>query len=391
MFFQRASSITAITVFLGFLCSTFGQNTDAKPSDLPAKSQVGFSESMPYVPRDLPDVGKPVKAKKGAKNDNETSPIQNLTPSADRLLTIPVSVFTNNAAFLSGLQAADFSVFLQDKTVRVVSVEKYKSPLNIILLLDMSPSTDAQAKQMKLLANQVVEALQPEDQIMVAGFSNKLTVTTEFSSDRALIMKGLEKLKIGDGTSIYDNLTELIIKHKNGISGRTAIVLFTDGVDTTSRTSTYKMSLVAAEKSNITIYPVFFDTFEAFSKKPVTRIVLMPGAVAAGAGLIIMPPNGPISLPRNIAGPGMSKKEYDTGRYYLTDLLLSSGGRPIIAKDVLANNTKEMSSIPQELRMQYQLTFKLPDDRKQGERYQLKVRVNLPNLTVLTKGSYIEN
>lgn len=391
MVFQRTSSIPVITIFLASVCSTFGQNTDAKPADVSTKSPATFSESLPYVPRDLPDIAKRVKQKGDTKNATAPSPSPSATPVMDRSVTIPVSVFNSNAAFIGGLQAPDFKVFLQDKEVPVISVEKYKAPLNLILFLDMSASTETQVKQMKSLANQIVEVIQPEDKVMVAGFSDKLTVTTEFTNDRNLITKGIEKLKIGNGTSIYDKLTELIKRQPNYGLNRTAIILFTDGVDTTSVTSSYKASLIEAEKSNITIYPVFIDTFEAVSKQPVTRVVMMPGTIMAGAGAIMMPPSGPISLPSNISGPGLSKKEYDTGRYYLTDLLLLSGGRPVIAKDVLANNTKEMTSIPQELRMQYQLTFKLPEDRKLGERYQLKVRVNLPNFTVLTKGSYIEN
>lgn len=392
MVFRLSSSLPVIALFFSGFCSTFGQTTDTKPADLSTKLRVTFSESMPYVPRDLPELGRRIKEKKDAKKETETGRSQNAATITNRLVTIPVSVFTNNWAFLGGLQASDFKVILHDKEIPVASVEKYKSPLNLILLLDMSASAEAQVKQMKSLANQIVEAIQPDDKIMVAGFSEKLTVTAEFTNDRNLISKAIQKLKMGNGTSIYDKLTELINKHLIGISEKTAIILFTDGVDTTSTAATYKTSLVEAEKSNITIYPVFFDTFEAMSKKPVTQIVMMPGTIAAGAGTIIMPPSGPISLPSNIPGGiGMSKKEYDIGRYFLTDLLLLSGGRPIIAKDVLANNTKEMSSIPQELRMQYQLTFKLPEDRKLGERYQLKVRVNLPNLTVLTKGSYIEN
>lgn len=391
MVFQRTSSIPIVTLLLSSLCSAFGQNTDAKPADLSTKSPATFSESMSYVPRVLPEGAKRVKEKKEPKKEAELSPSPSTTPITDRSTTISVSVFSSNAAFIGGLQTGDFKVFLQDKEIPIVSVEKNKSPLNLVLFLDMSASTETQAKQMKSLANQVVEALQPEDKIMVAGFSEKLTVAAEFTNDRNLISKAIQKLKMGSGTSIYDRLTELINKHLNGVSEKTAIILFSDGVDTTSTAATYKTSLIEAEKSNITIYPVFFDTFEAMSKQSATRIVMMPGTIAAGAGTIIVPPGGPISLPSNIQGPGQSKKEYDTGRYYLTDLLLLSGGRPIIAKDVLANNTKEMASVPQELRMQYHLTFKLPEDRKQGERYQLKVRVNLPNVTVLTKGSYFEN
>lgn len=388
---QGASSLTAIPIVLICFFSTPGQNPGPRPTVLPTTAQVGYSESIPYVPRDLPEAGPRIKEKWDSQKQADAGSDPGMDRSSDRFVTVQVSVFDGASGFVGGLKAGDFKVFLQEKEVRVVSVDQNESPIDLVLMLDMSASTVSEINQIKLLANQVVEAVRPEDRIMVAGFSEKLTVSTDFTNDRNLISSAIQKLKKGNGTSIYDRLVEIIAKLRGNIPNRTAIIIFTDGVDTTSKSASYKTSLIEAEKSNITVYPVFFDTYEAVSKLPATLVVMVPGTLATADGLIVGPTIGRMPVPSNVPVPGMSKKEYDIGRYFLTDLLLLSGGRPITAKHVLANGTKEMSGIPQELRLQYRLTFKLPEDLKRGERYQLKVRVNAPKLTVLTKGSYIEN
>src|SRR5207249_10982517 len=47
----------------------------------------------------------------------------------------------------------------------------------------------------------------------------------------------------------------------NRIEGRKAVVLFTDGVDTTSKRATYESTLGDAEELDALIYPVEYDTY----------------------------------------------------------------------------------------------------------------------------------
>ena len=64
----------------------------------------------------------------------------------------------------------------------------------------------------------------------------------------------------GGGTKLYDALDLVIKQRLNQVKGRKAIVLFTDGVDTTSKRASYQSTLGEAEELDAMIYPIQYDT-----------------------------------------------------------------------------------------------------------------------------------
>ncbi len=56
-------------------------------------------------------------------------------------------------------------------------------------------------------------------------------------------------------------MDQVINQHLVHIQGRKAIVLFTDGVDTTSRRVSYEDNIRDAEELDALLYPVQFDTY----------------------------------------------------------------------------------------------------------------------------------
>ena len=297
-------------------------------------------------------------------------------------LTIPVGVFANNAKAKIALEARDFKIFVDDKEVEIVSVETRNEPLNVILLIDTSPSADTQLKTAKALALRIVEKLEPDDKVMVLGFNQELKTYTQLTSDRKELAKGIGRLSMGSGTSLYNAIARIFEKELANMHGPTVLLVVTDGVDTTSTKASYESSLIAAEKTNTTVFPIYFDTFAASQSRTLSGRVL----VGVPSGLILP---GVIGSPiRNARGT--LKEEYELGRSYLTDLVFLSGGRPVRGDELAPGKMESLDSIPAEIKSRYYLTFRLASGGKPGDRHRIKVRVNKPDLTVLAKGSYIE-
>src|SRR6185369_17150571 len=61
---------------------------------------------------------------------------------------------------------------------------------------------------------------------------------------------------------LYDAMENVMQKHLRRISGRKAIVLFTDGVDATSNHATYDSTVRTAEELDALIYPILYDTYD---------------------------------------------------------------------------------------------------------------------------------
>ncbi|HLM02274.1 MAG TPA: VWA domain-containing protein, partial [Pyrinomonadaceae bacterium] len=159
-------------------------------------------------------------------------------------------------------------------------------------------------------------------------------------------------------------------KRLSKIEGRKAIVLFTDGVDTTSYKANYDSTVIEAEESEAMIFPIYYNTFFD-SRGGISSPFPFPGQ----GGILI--------------GRGNSAEDYALGKKYLEDLADSTGGRVFRPEATPGGLTRAFEGIAEELRRQYNIGYYPQKEGKAGERRQLKVRVNRPNLVVRARDSYI--
>ena len=96
---------------------------------------------------------------------------------------------------------------------------------------------------------------------MVVSFSDRIRVLSQPTNDRHALRNAIRMTEPGSGTRLYDAVDMIINEHFNRIEGRKAIVLFTDGVDTTSKRASYESTVRDAEELDALIYPVEFDTY----------------------------------------------------------------------------------------------------------------------------------
>jgi hypothetical protein len=157
------------------------------------------------------------------------------------------------------------------------------------------------------------------------------------------------------------------------------VLILTDGVDTTSRKTKYPEALVAAEKTDATVFPIYLDTFTAAPRVRVrgTNIGSLPWDLQQ------------VLNSARFSLPGDSEAEYALGRLYLNDLVYLSGGRAVDAKLLLEGKAKVATNIADELRQQYYVTFMPVGSAYLGQRKHIKVRVDRPNLAVIARGSYV--
>ena len=334
-----------------------------------AQSPDGFSESVPYRPRVF-------------ENTKDQKPASASGPMVleSRPITIPVSVLDAGGRVVTDLTRQDFKILIDGPEAQIVSIETRQEPLNVVIVIDVSASGEMEQDSVRRITSGLVDQFGDKDRFMVAKFSDRLTILSELTSNRDRVRIALRKLNRNNGTALYDAIGDLYEKHLATLTGRTVVILVTDGVDTGSRRS-YSESLAIAEKANASIYPIYLDTYETAvsgrSSRP-TRLVGWESAVATGisgaiASELVVPDKVKLRI----------RELYDVGKLYLNDLVFLSGGRAIPAK------ATQILSIADEVRQQYYVTFIPKSKSSIGQRRHLKVRVARPNVAVLARGSYI--
>jgi VWFA-related protein len=310
---------------------------------------------------------------------------------------MPVSVLDRDGRFVSGLQQRDFQIFENNVQQKVEYFASVETPFTVVMLLDVSPSTQWKIEDIQNAAITFVDQLRPTDKVMVIAFDEKVHVLTRPTSNRMELRNAIRRTEMGDGTSLYEAVDFAINQQLSQIQGRKAVVLFTDGVDTTSRHASYQSTLADVEESEGLFYTIRYDTSAdnggggwgggGGSYPP------MGGGWGRVAGIVLggggYPPvggrrGGGWGRGRN----GSSSGEYATGKAYLEALAQDSGGREFEAAS-LQNLDAAFSGIAEELRRQYSIGYYPETVGAVGERRSIRIRVARPNVVVRAKNSYI--
>ena len=324
---------------------------------------------------------KPADADDGIVNEAKISP-DGETVEGDvirfdtSLVTVPVSVMDRSGRYVPLLSRKNFQIFENGVEQKIAYFATTNSPFTVVLLIDTSGSTQFRLDDIQDAAINFVEKLKPSDSVMVMSFDDRIDVLCEATTDRNTITKAIRRTRTGGGTRLYDAVQDILTKQLKTITGRKAVVLFTDGVDTTSRRASYDSTIRLAEESDAPIYSVDYDTSG-------TGTLGIPGGIPGGRGTILGLP-----LPRPTSRGGATPGDYRRAVRYLHALSDKTGGR-FYSGDSLFGIAQAFTWIAEELGRQYSIGYYPTSAGKEGERRQIKVKTTEAGLVVKARDSYI--
>ncbi|HEU4933416.1 MAG TPA: VWA domain-containing protein [Pyrinomonadaceae bacterium] len=295
------------------------------------------------------------------------------------LVMVPVTVMDRSGRYVPLLRRENFRIQENGIDQKIAYFATTDSPFSVVLLIDTSGSTEFRLRDIQDAAIKFVDKLKPADKVMVMSFDDRIEVECKATTDRDAITKAIRNTRGGGGTRLYDAVEDILKKQLKTIEGRKAVVLFTDGVDTTSRRASYDSTLRLAEESDAQIYSVDYDTSGRGSV--MSNGIPMPGGRGTIFGLPIPTPG----IPGTAGGmPG----DYKRAVAYLHALSDRTGGR-FYSGDSLFGIDQAFTWIAEELGRQYSLGYYPSVAGKDGERRLIKVKMTEANLVVKSRDSYI--
>lgn len=173
------------------------------------------------------------------------------------LVNVNFSATDSRGRMVPGLTAKDFSVE-EDGEVQTVTLfaREQELPLTLALLIDVSPSVGPFFAAEKRTAAAFLESvLGRRDLALVIAFDHAVTLAQDYTDDLPSLKKAIQDLTIAQGTSLYDAVYLAAEEKLSREAGRKAIVLISDGEDTTSTYNASK-AMIAVHKSNAVIYSI---------------------------------------------------------------------------------------------------------------------------------------
>lgn len=180
-----------------------------------------------------------------------------------RLVNVFTTVTDSHGAPVADLTKDDFRI-LEDGKPQSISVFDKESelPLSIVLEVDTSPSTERDFKLEVVSAKKFARSiLRPVDRLTLFQVTENVDQLVGFTADLKRIEHGIDALRVGPGTSIYDAIylgSDTLIDRQ----GRKVLVLITDGGDTTSHTD-YANALRRAQQAEALVYSIIVVPVEA--------------------------------------------------------------------------------------------------------------------------------
>jgi VWFA-related protein len=173
------------------------------------------------------------------------------------LVNVLFSVTDRNGRFVAGLGPADFRVEEDgvEQEITYFAAEN-ELPLTLALLIDTSDSVRPVFDEEKRTAVSFLETtLRPQDLALVIAFDRSVTLFQDFTENTNLLARAIRALDVGGGTSLYDAVYLAAKDRLREEAGRKAMILISDGDDTTSSVSRTE-ALIAAHQADAVIYSI---------------------------------------------------------------------------------------------------------------------------------------
>ena len=313
-----------------------------------------FSYKMPLI-RSVTEPENPTAAEKKAATPPPTAAAvpglagtgeEPVIKVATSLVTLDVVVSEPAGANAAPLEKNDFRVFEDGDPVEIESFSRADSPFDIVLLLDLSGSTEKKSGLIKKSTRRFIEMKRPVDRVAVVTFSDAQTVISELEADKAKLLERLKDLEGGGGSLVWDSIkfAQDMLDRGSGSGRRKAIVVMTDGYDNSLNFEFRTGSMISfadlvesVQRGSAAIFPVYLDT---------------------------EPENAGV----------YSKRVFGDGRRTLAYLAEQSAGKMYTAKKVEDLN-EIYERILKDVGTVYTLGFTSPDDASDGKWRRLRVEV----------------
>jgi Ca-activated chloride channel family protein len=257
------------------------------------------------------------------------------------LVELPVVVLDEHGTPVTGLELDDFTVYEDEEQVEVEGFGTTADlPLSLAIAVDTSGSMiEDFPKVQRAVRGFADELLEEGDEAVLIRFSWDAKVQVNWTDNISALIGDLDTVTPEGGTSLHDAVVRSLEQFR-GRRGRQAVVLLTDGEDTTSRTD-WKVAERFAHTMRIPIFSI---------------------------------------------GLGVGRLDFSS-RKILKGLATETGGEAFFPKHV-EDLPAVYARIAELLRSQYLLWYPSPSEKPPEAFRKIEVTVNRPDAVVKTISGY---
>jgi len=233
----------------------------------------------------------------------------------------------------------------------------------------------------------------PDDEVFLYRFDNHPVLVEGWTKDKRRLSYALSRMQPRGGTALYDAVADAVPLAQSGHNRKKAIVIISDGNDTSSRTDVQSLKRMIRE-AEVLVYAIGIDSQSEFGFMPggyghrfqrprTPRFPIpFPFPMPGSGGRNPPPPSMPSPNPRN--GGRMDDR---VNAFALREITDDTGGRTEIVRSTRDLNPAT-TGIADELSRQYYLGYSA-SGAKDGKWHAIRVEVNNVNYRVRARKGFV--
>ena len=282
------------------------------------------------------------------------------------LINMVATVVDGKGRTVPNLTVDDFIVEEDGKAQAITLLApRADLPVSIGVIIDASKSMESKIRTAQRAVDRFLSMIHKDDEIFLMTFAMRASLIADFTSDRTTLTNALMTgVNVSGGTSLYDSLFQALQKVKQGRYQKKAVLLVTDGEDTTSLTR-FDKALQNIREADMLVYSVGIK-----------------GAPGFDMGTDPLSGNSRSNTPNNTT----------VDMKVLNRFGEASGGRAWeISEAAFGRNMDAvLDTIAAELRSQYSIGYYPSHPVKDGKWHSVRIRMKNPDYSARGRKEYVD-
>ena len=287
---------------------------------------------------------------------------------------LPVTVRDRaTGQFVTDLKAEEFTVYEDGQPQPISSFALKRLPVHVVMLVDTSSSVAKELDSFKDIAYKFIAQLDPADQVSLISFHDKVELIQDWTANRLLLKRALNRLQPGMFTRFNEALWLAASEQLDKIKGRKAIIVLTDGIDSGFGQISADRAFRGLQEAEVATYVVSQTRIDANKERAELEFYQAQG-------------NNSFNKIR-IGGIQERLQTLAQSEQNLTRIAEETGGR-IFLPERFEDLGVAYQQVAEELRSQYVIFYSPTRAERDGKYRAIRVKVNRPHCQTATRFGY---